>query len=143
MLSTAEQAVPQGRLVRRNAARTAILQAGRRVAERDGISAFSLSAVAAEAGFGPSTVFGHFRNKDELLVAIVAEDLAGVASLMRDGVAQRESDASSDEGEWSKFDHTRRFDPQAAAEHGSEEEGQEAVAVPDESAESDAVCELS
>jgi TPR repeat protein len=142
MLSTAEQAVPQGRLVRRNAARTAILQAGRRVAERDGISAFSLSAVAAEAGFGPSTVFGHFRNKDELLVAIVAEDLASVASLMRDGVAQTDSNASSDESEWSKFDLTSSFGRQPAAEHGSEEEGQEAVAVPVESAESDAVADL-
>src|SRR5690349_13742146 len=108
MLSTAEQAIPQGRLVRRNAARTAILQAGRRVAERDGICAFSLSAVAAEAGFGPSTVFGHFRNKDELLTALVAEELANVAGLLREDIAQPDRDADSGGSDWAKSGFTGR-----------------------------------
>src|SRR4051794_24423640 len=68
---------------RRNAARASIIEAGRALAARVGNGELSLSAVAAEAGFGPSTVFGHFRNKDELLLAIVAEDLGSMASLMR------------------------------------------------------------
>jgi TPR repeat protein len=68
---------------RRNAARASIIEAGRALAARVGTGELSLSAVAAEAGFGPSTVFGHFRNKDELLLAIVAEDLGSMAALMR------------------------------------------------------------
>jgi TPR repeat protein len=69
--------------LRRSAARASIIEAGRALAARVGTGELSLSAVAAEAGFGPSTVFGHFRNKDELLLAIVAEDLASMAALMR------------------------------------------------------------
>ena len=101
MLNAAEQAVSTGRLVRKGAARAAIVQAARRVAERDGMEHFSLSAVATEAGFGPSTVFGHFRNKDELLAAIVAEDLATMAALMRETPAAQEaaSDAANLEAE--------------------------------------------
>jgi TPR repeat protein len=71
------------RLARRNVARAVIIEAGRRLALRDGVDELSLSAVAAEAGFNSSTVFGHFRNKDELLLAIVAEDLGALAGLMR------------------------------------------------------------
>ncbi|MBV8801116.1 MAG: SEL1-like repeat protein [Alphaproteobacteria bacterium] len=70
-------------LLRRSSARAAILEAGRTLATREGVNQLSLSAVAAEAGFGPSTVFGHFRNKDELLLAVVAEDLSSLAALMR------------------------------------------------------------
>src|ERR1700753_456548 len=95
MLNTAEQAETAGRLVRKGAARLAIIQAGRRVAKRDGMDQFSLSAVAAEAGFGPSTVFGHFRNKDELVAAIVAEDLAAMAALMHDSAEEQTSANSS------------------------------------------------
>ncbi|MBV9061317.1 MAG: helix-turn-helix transcriptional regulator, partial [Alphaproteobacteria bacterium] len=68
-------------LLRRSSARAAILEAGRTLATREGVNQLSLSAVAAEAGFGPSTVFGHFRNKDELLLAVVAEDLSSLAAL--------------------------------------------------------------
>lgn len=69
-------------MARRSVARAVIIEAGRRMALRDGTDELSLSAVAAEASFNPSTVFGHFRNKDELLLAIVAEDLGVLAALM-------------------------------------------------------------
>ncbi|HEX3945044.1 MAG TPA: TetR family transcriptional regulator [Rhizomicrobium sp.] len=80
---TAETDAQDSRLARRHAARATIIEAGRKIAMRDGVAELSLSAVAAEAGLNPSTVFGYFRNKDELLLATVAEDLAAVAALMR------------------------------------------------------------
>lgn len=129
MLNTAEQAAPQNRLLRRNAARTAILQAGRRVAERDGIAAFSLSSVAAEAGFGPSTVFGYFRNKDELLVAIIAEELAHVASLMRAGAPQAK-DSDSTESEWANVDLAGYFNSALGVARASEDISEEPIAAP-------------
>ena len=80
---TAETNAQDSRLAGRGAARATIIEAGRKIAMRDGVAELSLSAVAAEAGFNPSTVFGYFRNKDELLLATVAEDLASIAALMR------------------------------------------------------------
>src|SRR4051812_32180389 len=82
-MSHAELITQEARLARRSVARAVIIEAGRRLALRDGVDELSLSAVAAEAGFNPSTVFGHFRNKDELLLAIVAQDLGTLAALMR------------------------------------------------------------
>jgi TPR repeat protein len=79
----AQQAATQSRMLRRSSIHSAILEAARRIAARDGTADLSLTAVAAEAGVGPSTVFGHFRNRDELLIAIIAEDMAGLAAHMR------------------------------------------------------------
>ncbi|HEY1961689.1 MAG TPA: TetR family transcriptional regulator [Rhizomicrobium sp.] len=79
--------------------RVAILDAARRLAARDGVEELSLTAVAAEAGFGQSTVFGHFRNKDELVLAILAEDLAGMATLMREHSLPLPEPAADDEHE--------------------------------------------
>ena len=84
MDTSAQSAMPQSRLVRRSAVRGTIMDAARRLAAREGVDELSLTAVAAEAGFGQSTVFGHFRNKDELVLAILAEDLGGMAALMRE-----------------------------------------------------------
>ena len=66
--------------VSRAASRTAILDAARRVAAREGARDLSLRGVAAEAGFAPAALYGYFRNKDELLLA-----LAGLALLARSG----------------------------------------------------------
>ncbi len=66
------------------ASRTAILDAARRVATRDGARDLSLRAVAAEAGFAPAALYGYFRGKDELLLALAADDLSGLARAMRD-----------------------------------------------------------
>jgi TPR repeat protein len=84
MDTSAQTTMPQSRLVRRSAVRATIMDSARRIAARDGVEELSLTAVAAEAGFGQSTVFGHFRNKDELVLAILAEDLGGMAALMRE-----------------------------------------------------------
>ena len=63
--------------------RIAILDAARRVAARDGARDLSLRGVAAEAGFAPAALYGYFRNKDELLLALAAEDLTQLARAMK------------------------------------------------------------
>lgn len=71
--------------------RAAIVEAARRVALREGAVNFSLRAVAAEAGFAPAALYGYFSGKNELLIALAAEDLAKLAHAMReaDGGARR------------------------------------------------------
>jgi AcrR family transcriptional regulator len=67
----------------RAATRAAILEAARRVAAREGARDLSLRAVAAEAGFAPAALYGYFRGKDALLLALAADDLAAMAHAMR------------------------------------------------------------
>jgi len=82
------QAIAQNRARRRaqeqGATRAAILDAARRVGTRDGARQLSLRAVAAEAGFAPAALYGYFRNKDELLLALAADDLSLLARAMKD-----------------------------------------------------------
>lgn len=88
-MSEAAIRLPRERRARdasRAASRTAILEAARRVATRDGARDLSLRGVAAEAGFAPAALYGYFRNKDELLLALAADDLTALARAMR-GVA--------------------------------------------------------
>ena len=66
------------------ASRIAILDAARRVAARTGARDLSLRGVAAEAGFAPAALYGYFRNKDELLLALAADDLTALARAMRE-----------------------------------------------------------
>ncbi len=65
--------------------RQAILDAARRVAARDGAAHLSLRSVAAEAGYAPAALYGYFRSKSELLLALASDDLSGLARRMRDG----------------------------------------------------------
>lgn len=69
--------------VSKAASRIAILEAARRVAARDGARDLSLRGVAAEAGFAPAALYGYFRNKDELLLALATDDLTALARVMR------------------------------------------------------------
>jgi AcrR family transcriptional regulator len=71
----------------RSAARASILDAARVVAAREGARNLSLRAVAAEAGFAPAALYGYFTGKDELLLALAAEDLSQIARAMRDAGA--------------------------------------------------------
>lgn len=75
--------------------KAAILAAARLVAARDGARNLSLRGVAAEAGFAPAALYGYFRNKDELLLALAAEDLAGVARAMRSAAHDSEAPLSA------------------------------------------------
>jgi len=73
-----------GRAAAKAASRTAILDAARVVAARDGARDLSLRGVAAEAGFAPAALYGYFRSKDELLLALAADDLGRLARVMKE-----------------------------------------------------------
>jgi AcrR family transcriptional regulator len=73
----------------RAANRTAILEAARRVAAREGTGALSLRAVAAEAGYAPASVYEYFRNRAELVLALAAEDMGGLARALKEGALTR------------------------------------------------------
>lgn len=79
----------------RSLTRAAILDSARRVAAREGAANLSLRAVAAEAGFAPAALYGYFTGKNELLIALAAEDLTGLARAMRDAEADAKPDGRS------------------------------------------------
>jgi AcrR family transcriptional regulator len=83
-MSLAEQHRETRRSRTHAAARTAILNAARRVAARGGARDLSLRAVAAEAGYAPAALYGYFAGKDELLLALAADDLSALTRAMRD-----------------------------------------------------------
>ncbi len=85
-MSLTEQHRHERRARERSETRNSILDAARRVATRDGARNLSLRAAAAEAGYAPAALYGYFRNKDELLLALAAEDLSGLARAMREVV---------------------------------------------------------
>src|SRR5690242_20677737 len=62
--------------------RLAILEAARKLSEKTNAANMTLAAVAAEAGFARATVYGYFKNKDELLQALAAADLSAMADKM-------------------------------------------------------------
>jgi AcrR family transcriptional regulator len=83
-LSKAASRPRRPRDVSKAASRAAILVAARRVAARQGARDLSLRGVAAEAGFAPAALYGYFRSKDELLLALAADDLTNLARAMRE-----------------------------------------------------------
>ncbi|HEY3778574.1 MAG TPA: TetR family transcriptional regulator [Rhizomicrobium sp.] len=76
----------------KTATRDAILVAARKIAERDGILEMSLSAVATEAGFAPTSVYANFGSKNDLLVAVVADDLGRLARAMHGAFDRADED---------------------------------------------------
>lgn len=90
-MSLAEDHRSKRRAREHGAARTVILDAARRVAARDGARNLSLRGVAGEAGYAPAALYGYFRNKDELLLALAADDLGGLARAMREATSGLET----------------------------------------------------
>ena len=78
------------KLVDHDARREAIAEALWRVAERDGVEAISLRAVAAEAGWSTGVVAHYFAGKDDLLAFAfrLAGDRASARSRRRAGAAR-------------------------------------------------------
>lgn len=66
---------------------TEILGSARKVIAQEGVEKLTLSAVAREASVARSALYGQFHNKNELLVAIAADDLAHTARIMGGGEA--------------------------------------------------------
>ena len=61
----------------------ALVQAGRRVLERDGLAAMSLRAVAREAGVSAAAPYHHFEDRAALLYAVACEGSLTLADLLR------------------------------------------------------------
>lgn len=86
--------VDQARPWERAATRTAILAAARRVAERDGVLDMSLTNVANEAGFAPTSVYAYFTSKNDLLLAVISDDLVTLARAMRGTAGDRDDEST-------------------------------------------------
>jgi AcrR family transcriptional regulator len=72
--------MPRGefdRSARRAQTRARLLEAAARVYTRRGFAGATLEEVASEAGFTKGAVYGHFGSKENLLLALVEEYLAG------------------------------------------------------------------
>ncbi|MGD0192073.1 MAG: TetR family transcriptional regulator [Rhizomicrobium sp.] len=87
-MSTREHQRSERRAKAHSTTRVSILAAARRVALRDGARNLSLRGVAAEAGFAPAALYGYFAGKNELLLALAADDLASLARTMRNSSAR-------------------------------------------------------
>ena len=66
-----------------NPTRRAILDAARRVAEREGADAITLAQVAGEAGFAPPAIYTYFVSRNDLSLAVVADNVAAFARPLR------------------------------------------------------------
>jgi AcrR family transcriptional regulator len=62
--------------------RRALLRAAETILERDGLAALSLRAVAREAGVSPAAPYHHFKDKNELLLAVGSEGFAELRKTM-------------------------------------------------------------
>lgn len=112
----------------RRLARAAIVEAARRVALREGAANFSLRGVAAEAGFAPAALYGYFAGKNELLIALAAEDLAKLAHAMREaeaaGGTSRLGAAASAALAWLRDSETFAATPAALPAHAGSGEAE-------------------
>jgi AcrR family transcriptional regulator len=66
------------------AARASILSAARNLAVREGAQGLTLRGVAAEAGYAPAALYSYFRNRNELILTLAADDLAQLTHAMRE-----------------------------------------------------------
>jgi TPR repeat protein len=69
--------------------RAAILGAARRVAEREGVLEMTLTAVASEASVSATDIYAFFTSKNDMLQAVVADDLATLAKAMRQSLERQ------------------------------------------------------
>lgn len=64
--------------------RRALVEAAERLLDREGASALSLRAVAREAGVSAAAPYHHFRDKNELLMAVAHQGFEELAEKMRE-----------------------------------------------------------
>jgi AcrR family transcriptional regulator len=65
------QASPRRRLPRGSLSREVIVRAALAVSERKGLQALTFQSVGAELGAHPTAIYRHFRDRDELVLAVV------------------------------------------------------------------------
>jgi AcrR family transcriptional regulator len=104
-------------------ARSGILDAARRVAARGGARELSLRSVAAEAGFAPAALYGYFSGKDELLLALAADDLANLSRAMRETTSRTDGSRRLSSAASVAIDKMRDMDSLAAASGASQTAG--------------------
>jgi AcrR family transcriptional regulator len=80
----------------RKVARAAIIAAARAIAEREGIEGVSLGKAATEAGLDRAAVYQHFARKEDLLTAIMSDDVATLTRTIRDVEPLRDASEVSD-----------------------------------------------
>lgn len=68
--------------------RRALVDAALNIVERDGLPALSLRAVAREAGVSPAAPYHHFKDKQELLVAVGGEGFERLSIEMEKAIAE-------------------------------------------------------
>ena len=66
----------------------AILDAARRCYLEDGIAATGMKQVAARAGVARSSVYRYYPGRDELLVAVIKEEMLALNALIRKKLAK-------------------------------------------------------
>ena len=66
----------------------ALVDAARRILEKDGPAALSLRAVAREAGVSPAAPYHHFKDKGELLEAVAHEGWVALDAALTDARAK-------------------------------------------------------
>jgi TetR/AcrR family transcriptional regulator, transcriptional repressor of aconitase len=66
----------------RDARREAILTAARRCFQRDGFHATSMQDLFIEAGLSAGAMYRYFESKDELIIAIVEDNMRDVVAMM-------------------------------------------------------------
>ncbi|HEX3431663.1 MAG TPA: TetR family transcriptional regulator [Rhizomicrobium sp.] len=108
-------------------ARAAILGAARKVAERDGVIEMTLTAVANEARVAANDIYAFFTSKNDLLQAVVADDLAILAKTMRRSLEPQPDAADAGAAEKSPPEETQVLPMQAAdTAHTEQQNGMEA-----------------
>jgi AcrR family transcriptional regulator len=69
-MTTTDSAVTENKPYHHGDLRRALLEAAEKVLERDGPGGLSLRAVAREAGVSPAAPYHHFKDKEELMLAV-------------------------------------------------------------------------
>lgn len=73
--------------------RQQILDAAERVMQARGLTGATTKEIAKEAGYAEGTIYNHFANKQELLVAVLQENLPSFVSIMQ-GLLERAGENS-------------------------------------------------
>ncbi|MCA1972184.1 MAG: TetR/AcrR family transcriptional regulator, partial [Caenispirillum sp.] len=72
-----------------------ILDAARRVFEREGLEGASMRAIAREAGYAPGALYFHFDSKEAVYGALLQDSLERLAAAVERAVAAAGSDAAA------------------------------------------------
>jgi len=88
----ARGAARQGRVEAINGLkRSLILDAARKVFERDGLEGASLRAIAAEAGYTPAALYFHFASKETIYAEMLEASLSSLRALVENRMSDEQS----------------------------------------------------